>query len=47
MDIKFDIETLIEIEDYIEQLNNDVGLKIETLLDVKRAICKAKNQIKK
>lgn len=42
----FDLETLIEIEDYIEELNNSVGLSIETITDIKRAIYKQKSKLK-
>jgi hypothetical protein len=43
--MRLDIETLMEIDDYIEELNNTIGLKAETLLDVKKAISKAKSKL--
>lgn len=38
--MNFDEETLIEIEDYIQALDEQVGLKPETILDINRAITK-------
>lgn len=36
--MNFNKETLVEIEDYINALDERVGLKPETLKDVRRAI---------
>jgi hypothetical protein len=44
--MKLDYETLIEIEDYIEQLNEDVGLSSDTIDDIRKAIIKYKRKNK-
>tara|TARA_R110000744_G_C19170765_1_gene541586 strand:+ start:586 stop:726 length:141 start_codon:yes stop_codon:yes gene_type:complete len=38
--MKLDEKTLIEIEDYIYDLNENFGLKIETINDIAKAINK-------
>jgi hypothetical protein len=37
---------LMELEDYINWLDETVGLKIETVLDVQNAISKRRNELK-
>lgn len=44
--MKFDEETLIEIEDYIQALDEQVGLKPETMLDISSAISKERELVK-
>lgn len=44
--MNFDEETLIEIEDYIQALDEQVGLKPETILDINRAITKQRKLVK-
>ena len=44
--MNFDKETLIEIEDYIQALDEQVGLKPETILDINRAITKQRKLVK-
>jgi hypothetical protein len=41
-----DYETIKEIEDYIKQLDEIVGLKPETLQDVEKALSKQKGKLK-
>ena len=41
------LETLSELEDYIEQLEENVGLTTETYLEVKKAISKERDKLKK
>ena len=43
----FDETTLLEIEDYIQALDENVGLKIETIKDIAQAISKQRGLIKK
>jgi hypothetical protein len=43
--MNFDEETLLEIEDYIKALDESVGLKPETVLDVQKAIIKKRKQL--
>lgn len=45
--MKFDEETLIEIEDYIQALDEQVGLKPETVIDINKAIGKQRGLVKK
>ena len=45
--MKFDEETLIEIEDYIQALDENVGLKVETVQDIAQAITKQRKLVKK
>ena len=40
-------ETLLEIEDYINYLEERVGLKPETVLDVQNAINRERNRLRK
>jgi glucuronate isomerase len=40
------LETLEEFEDYIEQLEETVGLKPETYQEVKKAISKERDKLK-
>lgn len=44
--MKFDEETLMEIEDYIQALDEQIGLKSETMQDIEKAINKQKNKLK-
>lgn len=44
--MNFNEETLIEIEDYIQALDEKVGLKPETILDINRAITKQRKLVK-
>jgi hypothetical protein len=44
--MKLDETTLIEIQDYIDALDEKVGLKPETLEDVRTAIDKHKTELK-
>ena len=44
--MKFDEETLIEIENYIQVLDEQVGLKPETVRDIEKAINKQKCKLK-
>jgi len=44
--MKLDETTLIEIQDYINELDEKVGLKLETMEDVRKAIIKHKNELK-
>lgn len=43
----FDEVTLIEIEDYIQALDENVGLNPETIRDIAQAIFKQRKLIKK
>jgi hypothetical protein len=45
--MNFDKETLIEIEDYIQALDEKVGLKVETIQDIAQAITKQRGLVKK
>ena len=45
--MKLNEETLIEIEDYIQALDENVGLKIETIRDLAQAITKHRGLVKK
>ena len=45
--MKFDEETLIEIEDYINALDESVGLESPTLIDIDKAIAKKRKELKK
>ena len=45
--MKLDYETIIEIEDYIQHLDETVGLKIKTVQDIAKAIHKYKSELKK
>ncbi len=45
--MNFDEETLMEIEDYIEALDENVGLKVETVQDIAQAINKQRGLVKK
>jgi hypothetical protein len=45
--MNFDKETLIEIEDYIQALDESVGLKVETIQDIAQAINKQRGLVKK
>ena len=42
----FDKETIIEIEDYIQALDENVGLKIETIRDIAQALNKQRKLFK-
>ncbi len=44
--MKIDETTLIEIQDYIEYLDEKVGLKPETIEDIRKAIGKYKKGLK-
>ena len=44
--MKFDEETLIELEDYINALSENVGLSPETEIDVYRAIARQRRKLK-
>lgn len=41
-----DLETILEIEDYIQHLDEVIGLKPETIKDVEKALNKLKNELK-
>ena len=41
------LETLEEFENYIEQLEEDVGLTTETYLEIKKAISKELDKLRK
>jgi hypothetical protein len=41
-----DEATLIEIQDYINKLDEDIGLSIETIEDIRKAISKKKRELK-
>jgi hypothetical protein len=45
--MNFDEVTLIEIEDYIQALDESVGLKVETIQDIAQAINKQRGLVKK
>ena len=45
--MNFDEVTLIEIEDYIQALDENVGLKVETIQDIAQAISKQRGLVKK
>jgi hypothetical protein len=45
--MNFDEVTLIEIEDYIQSLDESVGLKVETIQDIAQAINKQRGLVKK
>ncbi len=45
--MNLDIQTLMEIEDYVKHLDESIGLKPETILDIEKAINKYRRQIKK
>ena len=45
--MNFDEVTLIEIEDYIQALDENVGLKVETIQDIACAISKQRGLVKK
>jgi hypothetical protein len=45
--MNFDEETLLEIEDYINELHEQVGLKIETLVDIEKCLSEKRKQLKK
>ncbi len=45
--MNFDEVTLIEIEDYIQALDENVGLKVETIQDIAQAINKQRGLVKK
>jgi hypothetical protein len=45
--MKFDKETLIEIEDYIQALDEQVGLKAETMQDIHEALLRKHKELKK
>jgi hypothetical protein len=44
--MKLDETTLIEIQDYINELDEKVGLKPETIEDVRKAIDKHRTELK-
>lgn len=44
--MNFDEETLIEIEDYINALHEQVGLDMNTLVDIDKAIGKKRKELK-
>ena len=44
--MKFDEETLLEIDDYIEALDESVGLSSETIIDVKKATSRQRRKLK-
>ena len=44
--MNFDEETLIEIEEYIQALDEQVGLKPETILDINKAITNQRKLVK-
>lgn len=44
--MNIDETTLIEIQDYINALDEKVGLKPETMADVRKAISKHKSELK-
>ena len=44
--VKIDYETLIELEDYIQELDQTVGLKPEVLKEFERAISKKRKELK-
>lgn len=43
--MKIDQTTLIEIEDYINHIDDVIGLKPETVIDVKNAISKYRKKL--
>ena len=45
--MKFDEETLVKIEDYINELNESVGLDKKTMLDIAYAIGEERSKLKK
>jgi len=45
--MKLDEKTLIGIEDYIQAIDENVGLKIETIKDLAQAITKHRGLVKK
>jgi hypothetical protein len=45
--MKLDETTLIEIQDYINELDEKIGLKPETMEDVRKAIDKHRIELKK
>jgi ribosomal protein L7/L12 len=45
--MNFDEITLIEIEDYIQALDESVGLKVETIEDIRQTISKQRGLVKK
>jgi len=45
--MNFDEETLMEIEDYIQALDENVGLKVETIQDIAQAISEQRGLVKK
>jgi hypothetical protein len=45
--MKLDETTLVEIQDYINALDEKVGLKPETIIDVREAIDKHRSELKK
>tara|TARA_R110000824_G_scaffold369304_2_gene558763 strand:+ start:1035 stop:1199 length:165 start_codon:yes stop_codon:yes gene_type:complete len=45
--MNIDETTLIEIEDYIDELDTSVGLENSTLTDIKNAISKKRDELKK
>lgn len=44
--MKLDETTLIEIQDYIDALDEKVGLKLETVEDVRKAIDRHRTELK-
>ena len=44
--MKLDETTLIVVQDYINELNEKIGLKPETMKDVRKAIGKYKTELK-
>lgn len=44
--MNLDEETLMEIEDYIKHLDEKIGLKAETMLDVEKAINRCRSELK-
>lgn len=44
--MNLDQQTLIEIEDYINHLDEKIGLRPETMLDIDKAISKYRNGLK-
>jgi len=44
--MNLDEETLMEIEDYVKYLDEKIGLKPETMIDVEKAINKYRLELK-
>ena len=44
--MNLDEETLMEIEDYIKHLDEKIGLKAETMLDIEKAINRCRSELK-